>query len=49
MSDRSQRSFSPVFYRGNKDAIEHIFSGLRNRRRVAIRYDRLAPKFPLGI
>ena len=36
--------FSPVLYRG-RNAIERMFNRLKDYRRIAIRYDRLAQNF----
>jgi transposase len=37
--------FSPVLYRG-RNAIEHMFGRLKDFRRIATRYDRLATNLP---
>ena len=40
--------FSPVLYR-NRDAIERMFGRLKDFRRVATRYDRLAQNFVAAV
>jgi transposase len=43
-TSRQRQSFSPILYR-NRNAIERMFGRLKDFRRIATRYDRLADNF----
>ena len=45
---RWKNCFSPVLYR-NRNAIERMFGRLKDFRRIATRYDKLARNFLAGI